>query len=53
MRPQVHWSGVCRNSTQVMDWYRGVLAEGTMPAVHGVEVDRDTIVLQLTLTRRA
>ncbi len=53
LHPQVHWTGVCRNSAQVLDWYRGVLADGTIPAVQSVEVDRDAVVLGLTLIRQA
>jgi ankyrin repeat protein len=53
LHPDVHWTGVCTNSAEVLDWYRGVLAEGTRAAVQSVEVDRDAIVLGLTLTRQA
>jgi len=53
LHPQVRWTGVCSNSAQVIDWYRGVLADGTMPTVQSVEVDRDAVVLRLTLTRQA
>ena len=28
--PQVHWTGLCTNSAQVLDWYRGLLADGTV-----------------------
>jgi ankyrin repeat protein len=53
LHPDVHWTGVCTNSAEVLDWYRGVLAEGTRAAVQSVEVDRDAVVLGLTLTRQA
>lgn len=53
LHPEVHWTGVCSNSARVIDWYRGALAEGTMPTVHSVEVDRDAVVLGLALARRA
>jgi ankyrin repeat protein len=53
LHPQVHWTGVCTNSTEVLDWYRAVLADGTTPALQSVEVDRDAVVLGLTLTRPA
>ncbi len=53
LHPQVHWTGVCSNSTEVLDWYRGVLADGTTAAIQSVEVDRDAVVLGLTLTRQA
>jgi hypothetical protein len=53
LHPQVHWTGVCSNSAEVLDWYRGVLADGTTAAIQSVEVDRDAVVLGLTLTRQA
>ena len=37
------WTGLCRNSAQVLDWYRALLAEGTVATVHSVEVDRDAV----------
>lgn len=51
LHPQVHWTGLCRTSAQVLDWYRTALADGTTPTVESVEVDRDAVVLALTLTR--
>jgi hypothetical protein len=53
LHPQVHWTGLCSNSAQVIDWYRGVLADGSMPTVLSVEVDRDAVVLGLTVVRQA
>jgi ankyrin repeat protein len=53
LHPEVHWTGVCSNSAQVIDWYRGVLADGTIPTVESVEVDRDAVVLRLALARQA
>ena len=53
LHPDVHWTGDCSNSTQVLDWYRGVLADGTLPTVQSVEVDRDAVVLGLALRRQA
>jgi len=53
LHPQVHWTGLCNNRAQVLDWYRGLLADGTLPAVQSVEVDRDAVVVRLTLTRQA
>jgi ankyrin repeat protein len=53
LHPQVHWTGVCTNSAEVLDWYRGVLADGTRAIVQTVEVDRDAVVLGLSLTRQA
>jgi ankyrin repeat protein len=53
LHPQVHWTGVCNSSAQVIDWYRSVLADGTVATVHSAEVDRDAVVLGLSLTRQA
>jgi ankyrin repeat protein len=53
LHPQVSWTGICRNSEQVLDWYRGLLADGTMPTVQGVEVDRDAVLLGLSVALRA
>ena len=53
LHPQVSWTGVCRNSQQVLDWYRGLLADGTMATVHSVEVDRDAVVLGLSVALQA
>ena len=32
LHPQVHWTGLCTSSDQVLDWYRALVAAGT-PAV--------------------
>lgn len=53
LHPQVHWTEICRTSAQVLDWYRHALADGTTPTVNSVEVDRDAVILALTLTRPA
>jgi ankyrin repeat protein len=53
LHPQVRWTGVCHTSAQVLDWYRQGLADGTRPAVGSVEVDRDAVVLGMTLSRPA
>jgi ankyrin repeat protein len=53
LHPQVQWSGVCNTSAQVLDWYRQGLADGTRPTVESVEVDRDAVVLGITLSRPA
>lgn len=47
LHPQVTWTGICRNSDQVLDWYRGLLSDGTLATVHSVEVDRDAVLLGL------
>ena len=51
LHPRVHWTGLCRTSAQVLDWYRNALADGTTPTLESVEVDRDAVILELTLTR--
>ena len=53
LHPQVHWTGVCTNSVEVLDWYRALLADGTRAAVDSVEVDGDAVVLGLSVTRQA
>ena len=45
--------GCARTATQVLDWYRAVLAEGIEASVRSVEVDRDAVVLGLTVGRPA
>jgi ankyrin repeat protein len=49
LHPDVSWTGICRNSEQVLDWYRGLLADGTLAAVQSVEVDRDAVLLGLSV----
>jgi hypothetical protein len=53
LHSQVRWTGLCHDSAQVLDWYRGLLAEGTTATVRSVRVDRDAVVLGLTVARRA
>ena len=53
LHPEVQWSGLCNTSAQVLDWYRQGLADGTRPTVESVEVDRDAVVLGITLSRPA
>jgi ankyrin repeat protein len=53
LHPQAQWSGLCNTSAQILDWYRQGLADGTRPTVESVEVDRDAVVLGLTLSRPA
>jgi ankyrin repeat protein len=50
---QVHWTGLCTSSDQVLDWYRALAAAGTEADVHSVEVDRDAVVLGLAIGGRA
>jgi ankyrin repeat protein len=49
LHPQVHWTGLCTSSDQVLDWYRALVAAGTEADVHSVEVDRDAVVLELAV----
>jgi ankyrin repeat protein len=49
LHPQVHWAQ-CGNSDEVLDWYGRLLAAGTRPAIHSVEVDGDAVVLGVTMT---
>lgn len=53
LHPEVTWTGLCHNKAQVIDWYRGFQAEGTVATVNSVEVDRDAVVLSLSVSRRA
>ena len=53
LHPQVSWTGVCRNSEQVLDWYRGLLSDGTMATVESVEVDREAVLLELSVALQA
>jgi ankyrin repeat protein len=53
LHPEVQWTGLCGNSEQVLDWYRTLRADGTVATVHGVEVDRDAVVLGLAVSRKA
>ncbi|MGO8958246.1 MAG: ankyrin repeat domain-containing protein [Streptosporangiaceae bacterium] len=53
LHPQVQWTGLCSNSEQVLDWYRALLADGTVATVQSVEVDRDAVVLGLAVARKA
>jgi ankyrin repeat protein len=53
LHPQVRWTGLCRDRGQVLDWYATLLAEGTTATVRSVQVDRDAVVLGLTVARPA
>ena len=53
LHPQVHWTGVCTNSGEVLDWYRSLLADGIRSTVESVEVDGDAVVLGLSVARQA
>ena len=53
LHPQVHWTGACTNSTEVLYWYRSLLEDGTRLTVESVEVDGDAVVLGLNVARQA
>jgi ankyrin repeat protein len=53
LHPEVRWTGLCHNRTQVLDWYRGLIADGTVVTVESVELDGDAVVLELSVARRA
>ena len=53
LHPEARWTGLCTSRTQVLDWYRALQAEGTTATVRSVQVDRDAVVLGLTVSRRA
>ena len=53
LHPNVTWTGLCHNSAEVIDWFRGFQAEGTVASVDSVEVDRDAVVLGFSVSRRA
>jgi len=53
LHPQARWSGLCDTSAQILNWYRQGLADGTRLTVESAEVDRDAVVLGITLSRPA
>ena len=53
LHPDVHWTGVCTNRAQVLEWYRALIADDAVASVESVEVDRDAIVVGLMVGRRA
>ncbi len=53
LHPDVTWTGLCHNRAQVLDWYRGFQADRTIAKVNGLEVDRDAVVLGLSVSRHA
>ena len=50
LNPEVHWTGVCKDKDHVLDWYRRLLAEGTVAEVESVEVDGDGVILGLRVS---
>jgi ankyrin repeat protein len=53
LHPQVRWTGLCGNRAEVLDWYRGLVADGTRADVESVEVDRNAVLLRLSAARQA
>ncbi len=53
LHPDVRWTGVCTDRAEVLGWYRKLLAERTRATVESVEVDRDAVVLRLSVSRQA
>jgi ankyrin repeat protein len=53
LHPEVRWTGLCNNRVEVLDWYRTLVADGTIATVEGVEVDRDAVLLGLGVARQA
>jgi len=53
LHPRVRWSGLCNTSAEVLDRYRQNLSDGTRPTVESAEVNRDAVVLGITLSRPA
>ena len=53
LHPQVHWTGLCTNSGEVLDWYRSLQADGIQSKLESVEVDGDGVVLGLSVARQA
>jgi ankyrin repeat protein len=53
LHPRARWTGLCEDRARVLDWYRALLAEGTVATVRSLEVDRDSVLLGLAVTGRA
>ena len=51
--PRVTWTGLCRDRSQVLDWFRSILADGTRPTLRTVEIHGDSVVLDMDLSRPA
>lgn len=52
LHPQVRWAN-CGDRTEVLDWYRQALADVTSRTLDSVEVDRDAVILGVTISWRA
>jgi ankyrin repeat protein len=53
LHPDVRWSGECSTSAQVLDWYRHLMADGTQAKVDSLEVDRDAVVMGISVAGQA
>jgi len=53
LHPEVRWTGLCNNRVEVLDWYRTLVADGTIATVESVEVDGDTVLLGLGVAHQA
>jgi hypothetical protein len=53
LHPQVHWTGVCANRGEVLDWCRHLLADGTRATVESVQIDRDAVVMVVSVAGQA
>jgi ankyrin repeat protein len=53
LHPQVHWTGVCTNRGEVLDWYRRLLADGVRAIVESVEIDREAVVMGIRVAGQA
>jgi Ankyrin repeats (3 copies)/SnoaL-like domain len=53
LHPQVRWTGDCTNREQVLDWYGRLQADGILASIENVEVDRDAVLLNLSVARQA
>jgi ankyrin repeat protein len=53
LHPAVRWGGECSTSAEVLDWYRHLLADGTQATVETVEVDRDAVVMGISVAGQA
>jgi ankyrin repeat protein len=53
LHPEVRWTGDCTSRDQVLDWYRALIADGTVAAVESVEVHGDAVLLGVRVSRPA
>jgi ankyrin repeat protein len=53
LHPDVQWTGLCHTKADVLAWFRHALADGTTPTLDSIDIDRDAVILGVTLTRPA